>query len=202
MPAIFIVSRASFLHLCHLHHFHHPCLTPRRSTPGRASGTFLAHNVPVVCARSLWACSARRDAFLSNSGVDPQGRGRSHLPHTMCSIKRAGAPAGLRGFQGNTSSVSSPVAKPFSLYILLGHGAYAHCCLSAELTSVGIQKKKTLFFWKGVVRVVQTAPPPLAPPTGFGTYINSALKSSMVQPGWGATSNIGWESTRGCYALK
>ena len=43
---------------------------------------------------------------------------------------------------------------------------------------------------------------PLAPPTGFGTYINSALKTSMVRPGWGATSISGREWTRGCYALK
>ena len=61
---------------------------------------------------------------------------------------------------------------------------------------------ESAFFGKGVVHAVQTAPPPPAPPTGFGTYINSALKTSMVRPPWGATINSGRELTRGCYALK
>ena len=36
------------------------------------------------------------------------------------------------------------MAKPFWLYILLRHGAYAHCCLLAELTSAGMQKKNII----------------------------------------------------------
>ena len=58
------------------------------------------------------------------------------------------------------------------------------------------------FFAKGVVRVVQTAPPPLSPPMGFGTYNNCALKTSMIRPAWGPTSNSGRELTPGYYALE
>ena len=43
----------------------------------------------------------------------PHGRGRLHLLHILCSTKWAGAPAGFPEFQGHTSSVSTPVAKPF-----------------------------------------------------------------------------------------
>ena len=43
----------------------------------------------------------------------PQGRGRLHLLHILCSNRWAGAPAGFPESQGHTSSVSTPVAKPF-----------------------------------------------------------------------------------------
>ena len=62
--------------------------------------------------------------------------------------------------------------------------------------------RRECFFGKGAVHAVQTAPPPVAPPTGFGTYISLALKTSMVRPGRGATSNSGRGLTPGCYALK
>ena len=43
-------------------------------------------------------------------------------------------------------------------------------------------------------------PPPLL--LRFEAYINSMVKTSMVRPGWGATSNSGRELTQGCYVLK
>ena len=61
---------------------------------------------------------------------------------------------------------------------------------------------REFFLEKDVVRVVQTAPPPPAPPKGVERYINSVLKTSMVRPRWGATRNSGRELTRECYALQ
>ena len=43
----------------------------------------------------------------------PQGCGRFHLLHILCSTTWAGAPAVFPESQGHTSSVSTPVAKPF-----------------------------------------------------------------------------------------
>ena len=67
----------------------------------------------------LGCCAVHGTAFVRNLGTSSPPKdaiwcyGRSHLLHKMCSIEWAGAPDGFPGFQGNASSVSTPVAKPF-----------------------------------------------------------------------------------------
>ena len=63
-----------------------------------------------------------------------------------------------------------------------GHAKFRRCaCVGCGHV---VHRRSFFFFGKGVVRVVQTAPSPFARLAGFGVYINSALKTSMVRPRW------------------
>ena len=90
-------------------------VTPWWDTSGPSAPTKCGTSCGKLCI-SNWLRNFPRQiqGLLQNfPHTRPQGRGRFHLLHILCSTKWAGAPTGFAEFQGHTSSVSTLVAKPF-----------------------------------------------------------------------------------------